>query len=144
MAMLRNKSLVIGAAFAFLLTMGLLCTDPVLAQDSDEVKDEAGIEEIRVEAPAVNRKVTARGPNGYTTEVIQLHRQVIYADLDLTKGSDIEELEKRLEMSAKEACEALKQLFPKGQKNAGDVYRCTRHAIEHSEKEFDSVVATAN
>jgi UrcA family protein len=144
MAMLRNRSLVIGAAFAFLLTFGLLRADPVLAQDDDEEKDGARIEEIRVEAPVINRKVTARGPNGYTTEVIQLQRQVMYADLDLTKESDVEELEKRIEMSAREACEALKVLFPKGQKNAGDVYRCTKHAIEHSEQDFESVVAIAN
>ena len=47
-------------------------------------------------------------------------------------------------MTAKEACESLKELFRKGQKNAGDVYRCTKHAIEISEKEFESLVATAN
>ena len=143
--MFENKSLVVGAAFVFPLAMGLLlCAEPVLAQEDDESDSVAAIEEVRVEAPVVTRKVTARGPMGYTTEVIQLRRQVSYADLDLSDERDIEEFEKRIEMTAKEACESLKELFRKGQKNAGDVYRCTKHAIEISEKEFESLVATAN
>jgi len=144
--MFGNKSLVTGATVTvFILAMGyLLLANPVLAQDDDEGKSAAAIEEVRVEAPVVTRKVTARGMAGYTTEVIQLRRRVSYADLDLTDEMDVEEFEKRLEMAAREACETLKELFPRGQKNAGDVYRCTRHAIENSEKEFESLVAAAN
>lgn len=144
--MFANKSLVTGAATAVsLLAMGLLLlAQPVLSQEDEEEHSTAAIEEVRVEAPVVTRKVTARGPSGYTTEVIQLRRHVSYADLDLTNEKDVEEFEKRIEMTAKEACKALKELFPKGQKDAGDVYRCTKYAIANSEKELESLVATAN
>ena len=143
--MFRPKTIVTGVAFVFFLAMGVLFrTSPVLAQDDDEAEFRAAIEEVSVEAPAVTREVTARGPSGYTTEVIQLRRQVSYADLDLTDENDLEEFDRRIEMTAREACEALKELFPKGQKNAVDVYRCTKHAIENSEEAFESVVAAAN
>lgn len=146
MAMFASKSLVTGAALVVsLMTMGiLLLAQPVLAQDDEQEGSSAAIEEVRVEAPVVARKVTARGPSGYTTELIQLRRQVSYADLDLTDEEDVREFEKRIEMTAKEACQALKELFPKGQKNAGDVYRCTKYAIANSERELESVVAAAN
>lgn len=144
--MFANKSLMTGAATAVsLLAMGLLLlAQPVLSQEDEEEHSTAAIEEVRVEAPVVTRKVTARGPSGHTTEVIQLRRHVSYADLDLTNEKDVEEFEKRIEMTAKEACKALKELFPKGQKDAGDVYRCTKYAIANSEKELESLVATAN
>jgi UrcA family protein len=145
MIMYRQKTVATGVAFVFFLAMGVMFrVDPVLADEEDEEEFAAAIEEVRVEAPVITRKVTARGPSGYTTEVIQLRRQVSYADLDLTDERDVEEFEKRIEMSAREACKALKELFPKGQKNAVDVYRCTKHAIENSEESFESVVAIAN
>ena len=143
--MLRVEFRAIGVAVAFLLAMGLLFhTAPVLAQDYDEEQTGAAIEEIAVEAPTIGRKVTARGTSGYTTEVVQLKRRVYYADLDLTKDSDILELEKRIEMTAREACEALEEMFPRGQKDAGDVYRCTKQAIENTEEDFENIVAAAN
>lgn len=143
--MFRQKTIVTGVAFVFILAVGVLFrAGPVLAEDEGEEEFGAAIEEVRVEAPVVTRKVTARGPSGYTTEVIQLRRQVSYADLDLTDEGDLEEFDRRIETTAKEACEALKLLFPKGQKNAVDVYRCTRHAIENTEEAFESVVAAAN
>ena len=143
--MFRPKTIVTGVAFVFFLAMSVLFrTSPVLAQDDDEAEFRAAIEEVSVEAPVVTRKVTARGPSGYTTEVIQLRRQVSYADLDLTDENDLEEFDRRIEMTAREACEALKELFPKGQKNAVDVYRCTKQALENSEDAFESVVAAAN
>lgn len=103
MAMFKNRSFVFSAAFAVLVATGvLLHATPVVARET-----EAAVEEVIVEAPVVRRQVSARGPTGYTTEMIQLKRQVSYADLELTQESDGKELEKRIEMTAKAACEAL-------------------------------------
>lgn len=143
--MFRDKSLIFGIAVAILPATGLLlATDSVLAQQTDEKVVGAAVEEVVVEAPVVQRKITARGSSGYTTEVVQLRKKVSYADLDLARESDAQELHKRIEMTAKEACEALKATFRRGEKDAGDVYRCTMLAIKNTEKEFESVIAAAN
>lgn len=143
--MFRDKSLIFGIAVAILPATGLLlATDSVLAQQTDEKVVGAAVEEVVVEAPVVQRKITARGSSGYTTEVVQLRKKVSYADLDLARESDAQELHKRIEMTAKEACEALKATFRRGEKDAADVYRCTMLAIKNTEKEFESVIAAAN
>lgn len=143
--MFRNRVLIFGIAAAVLpVTAIMLPTNTVHAQQADEQEAGDVVQEVVVEAPVLQRKVTARGPNGYTTEVVQLKRHVSYADLDLSKESDVRVFHERIEMTAREACEALGATFRKGQKDAGDVYRCTKQAIENIEEEFDSLVATAD
>ena len=143
--MFENRNLIFGIAAAVLpVSAVMLPMNSVHAQQADGQEAGAAIQEVVVEAPVLQRKVTARGPNGYTTEVVQLERHVSYADLDLSEEGDVQEFHKRIEMSAREACEALGATFRKGQKDAGDVYRCTRQAIENIEDEFESLVAAAN
>jgi len=117
----------------------LLHAIPVVAQET-----EAALEEVFVEAPVVRRQVSARGPTGYTTEMIQLKRQFSYADLDLTKESDVKELEKRIEMTARAACEALDDMLDHDRQDATAVYRCTKQSIKQTQEELEALVAAAN
>ena len=143
--MFKSKSLVSGVSFALLAAMGLvLCANVVFAQEAAPKKAGAAIEEVVVEAPVVRRKVSATSPTGYTTETIQLKRQVSYADLDLTQESDVREFEERIETTAREACEALDDMLDRDKQDRTDVFRCTKLAIKDAREELEAVVAAAN
>jgi UrcA family protein len=114
------------------------------AQDTGEKKAGEAIEEVIVEAPVVRRKVAATSPTGYTTEMIQLRRQVTFADLDLTDETDVKMLQERIETTAKEACQALDDMLDREKQDPTDVFRCTKQAIKDAEKELEAVVAAAN
>jgi len=103
----------------------------------------SAIEEVVVEAPVVRRKVAATSPTGYATEMIQLGREVTFADLDLTEQSDVKKLEERIETTAKEACQALDDMLDRDKQDPTDVFRCTKQAIKNAKEEFEAVVAAA-
>ncbi|HSM30183.1 MAG TPA: UrcA family protein [Woeseiaceae bacterium] len=140
--MYRFKS---GVSVVFVAAAGLLMlTGAGVAQETGEKKASAAIEEVVVEAPVVHRKVAATSPTGYTTEMIQLRREVTFADLDLTDESDVKKLEERIEATAKEACEALDDMLDRDTQDPTDVFRCTKQAIKDAKKEVEAVVAAAN
>ena len=143
--MYRFKTPFFSVCSALLVSTGLLAgTGAAAAQDTGEKKAGEAIEEVIVEAPVVRRKVAATSPTGYTTEMIQLRRQVTFADLDLTDESDVKTLEERIETTAKEACEALDDMLDRDKQDPTDVFRCTKQAIKDAEKELEAVVAAAN
>ena len=143
--MFKPGSTIFSVSFAFLLAAGLLLqADAVIAQQTAEKKAGSTIEEVIVEAPVVRRKVSATSPTGYTTETIQLKREVSFADLDLTRESDVKVLEERIETTAKEACQALDDMLDREQQDETAVFRCTKQAIKDTRKEFDAVVAAAD
>jgi UrcA family protein len=76
--------------------------------------------------------------------MIQLRRQVTFADLDLTDDSDVKELEGRIETTAQEACEALDDMLDRDKQDPTDVFRCTKQAIKNARKELEAAVAAAN
>ena len=142
--MFRNQSPVFNSSVAILVAMGSsLWADAVVAQENDEKKANAAIEEVVVEAPVVRRKVAATSPTGYTTEMIQLRREVTFADLDLTEESDVKKLQERIETTAKEACQALDDMLDRDKQDPTDVFRCTKQAIKNAKEEFEAVVAAA-
>lgn len=143
--MYRFRSRVLSVCSTLLVATGLLVwTSAAAAQETAEKTAGKAIEEVVVEAPVVRRKVAATGPTGYTTETIQLRRQVSIADLDLTDDSDVQELEERIETTAKEACQALDDMLDRDKQDPTDVFRCTRQAIKDARKEVEAVVAAAN
>ena len=143
--MYRFKSRVLSVCSVLLITTGSLTwTGTVVAQEAGEKKASGAIEEVVVEAPVVSRKVAATSPTGYTTEMIQLRRQVTFADLDLTDDSDVKELEGRIETTAQEACEALDDMLDRDKQDPTDVFRCTKQAIKNARKELEAAVAAAN
>ena len=143
--MFKSISLVLGGSFASLAATGLLLrADVVVAQEAAEKNAGSAIEEVVVEAPVVRRKVSATSPTGYTTETIQLKRQVSYADLDLTEEGDVKILEERINTTAKEACQALDDMLDRDQQDETAVFRCTKQAIKDTRQEFEAVVAAAD
>ena len=143
--MCQFKSPVLSICSVLLVTTGLLVgTGATAAQQTGEKKAGGAIEEVVVEAPVVRRKVAATSPTGYTTEMIQLRRQVTFADLDLTDEKDVKTLEERIETTAKEACQALDDMLDRDKQDPTDVFRCTKQAIKDARKEVEAVVAAAN
>ena len=143
--MYRFKSPVLSVCSVLLVSTGLLLgTGAAAAQDTGEKKAGEAIEEVIVEAPVVRRKVAATSPTGYTTEMIQLRRQVTFSDLDLTDETDVKMLQERIETTAKEACQALDDMLDRDKQDPTDVFRCTKQAIKDAEKEVEAVVAAAN
>jgi UrcA family protein len=143
--MYRFKSRVLSVSSALLVATGLLTwTGAAAAQETGEKEVSGAIEEVVVEAPVVSRKVAATSPTGYTTEMIQLRRQVTFADLDLTDESDVKVLEERIETTAREACQALDDMLDRDKQDQTDVFRCTRQAVKGAKEEFEAVVAAAN
>lgn len=143
--MYRFNSRVLSVCSVSLVATGLLMwTGAVAAQETGEKKASGAIEEVVVEAPVVRRKVAATSPSGYTTEMIQLRREVTFADLDLTDESDVKKFEERIETTAKEACEALDDMLDRDKQDPTDVFRCTKQAIKDVKKEFEAAVAAAN
>ena len=143
--MYRFQLRVLSVCSALLVTTGMLAwTSSAAAQETADKKASKAIEEVVVEAPVVRRKVAATSPTGYTTETIQLKRQVSFDDLDLTDDSDVKELEERIETTAKEACQALDEMLERDEQDPTDVFRCTKQAIKDARKEVEAVVAAAN
>ena len=143
--MYRFELRVLSVCSALLVTTGLLAwTSAAAAQETADKNAGKAIEEVVVEAPVVRRKVAATSPTGYTTETIQLKRQVSFDDLDLTDDSDVKELEERIATTAKEACQALDEMLERDEQDPTDVFRCTKQAIKDARKEIEAVVAAAN
>jgi UrcA family protein len=143
--MYRLKSRVLSVSSALLVATGLLTwTGAAAAQETGEKEVSGAIEEVVVEAPVVSRKVAATSPTGYTTEMIQLRRQVTFADLDLTDENDVKVLEERIETTAREACQALDDMLDRDKQDQTDVFRCTKQAVKGAKEEFEAVVAAAN
>ena len=143
--MYRFNSSVFSICSVLLVATGLLTwTGAVVAQEAGDKKASGPIEEVVVEAPVVRRKVAATSPTGYTMEMIQLRREVTFADLDLTDESDVEKLEARIETTAKEACRALDDMLDRDKQDPTDIFRCTKQAIKDAREELETVVAAAN
>ena len=143
--MYKIKAGVSGVSSVFIVAAGLqLWTGAAPAQETADMKASKAIEEVIVEAPVVRRKVAATSPTGYTTEMIQLKREVSYADLDLTDESDVRVFEERIETTAREACRALDDMLDRDKQDPTDVFRCTKQAIKDARKDLEAVVAAAN
>lgn len=133
------------STFAALVATGfVLKSDPANAQQPGEEQTNQVIDEIiEVGAPIERQQVGPTDAAGMRTEIIELKRQVSYADLDLTKHSDVIELEKRVEISAKESCEKLEEMYPFPPSGLAGIRRCTKKAIENSEEGIQAAIAAA-
>jgi len=107
------------------------------------------------EAPVVLEELVVRAPrtvvyetadvaaSGMKTERVELRRRASYADLDLSRQADVAALEGRIEAVAREACEALGELYPLDN-DPRETERCVRRAIADAQEQLEEVVATAN
>lgn len=114
------------------------------AQKGEEKWSGDLIEEIVVvAAPIMHRQVERSDASGRSTETITLKRHVSYADLDLGKYEDINELKKRVEINAKEVCEEIDELFPLPRWNRADMRNCVKEAIASANDGLAAAIETA-
>lgn len=66
-------------------------------------------DEITVVAPYVHRERTGRSTSGIPIEELTLQRVVDTSGLDLRSNSDVEELYRRIEYTAREACDEVER-----------------------------------
>jgi UrcA family protein len=93
-------------------------------------------EELIIRAPDVVRRALPRSgpgaPPGLTNpEIISLTRAVSYSDLDLSRASDVQELQRRIGNTARDVCQELVRRYPR--QNAEYVYSandCVKKATD--------------
>lgn len=97
--------------------------------------------ELTVVAPRLVRKQAAReGATGAPVELVSLTRRVAYADLDLTLHADVQELDRRIEAVAREACEQLARVFPLSDPATPD---CVAEALKGAKSQAAEAVRAA-
>jgi UrcA family protein len=97
--------------------------------------------EVVIEAQRLVRHEVSRTSSGSPIELIQLTRRVDYGDLDLTKHSDVAELENRISAMADEACKQLADMFPRA---APDNPNCVKQAIAGGMKQAEMAIKAAS
>jgi UrcA family protein len=104
---------------------------PAVAQ-GDADSPEAN-EHITIHAPeyVVKRKpISGRQYNLANAEVISVSRAVNYADLNLSKPADVEELKKRITETAKDVCQELNRRYPKSSFQVVVDKDCVKSAVD--------------
>lgn len=107
--------------------------------------DEADVIEeiVVVRAPIERRTVETSGPGRPETEIIELSRQVSFADLDLTRHQDVMQLRQRIEKTAQRACERLNEMFPVTREGVQGTARCVKRAVADAEKQLQAALEAA-
>ena len=85
-------------------------------------------EELIIRAPDVVRRPLPRSGPGAPTglrnpEIISLTRAVSYADLDLARPADVQEMQRRIGNTARDICQELQRRYPR--QNSEFVYSAT-------------------
>ena len=138
-----------GCKHLLTISAALLMAAPALAQPAPS--DAAG-EVVTVTAPSVvfhesKSSAGTRATGGgmlRPIEVISINRSVSYADLDLTKTTDVNTFTKRIDDAAKDACAVLDTRYPK------NIYipvapddNCAKNAAGNAMRIADQVIAAA-
>lgn len=97
--------------------------------------------EVTVVAPRLVRQELGRAPaTASPVELVALTRHVSYSDLDLALHANVLELERRIEATAREACEQLARLFPLSDPKTPD---CVAEAVAGARVQAQQAVRTA-
>jgi len=96
-------------------------------------------EEITVTAPRMVQKSVGRTYSGVPVQETSISYQLSYADLDLTKTAGVSELDRRIEIMAKQACNGLDNLNPLSGKDP----TCVRNAINSTADQRKHAIAAA-
>jgi UrcA family protein len=96
-------------------------------------------EEITVSAPRIVQRNVGRGPTGIPIREVSISYELTYADLDLTKTAGVSELDRRIHIMAKQACNALDNLNPLSAKDPD----CVRNAINSAADQRKHAIAAA-
>ena len=126
---------------AFATTVLVINSDLAVARQAGDE-----IEEIIVRAPLSIERHEVKGVSSSATvktEIVELKRLVSFADLDLSRDEDVNELEKRIEVVAKDSCKKLSEMFPLDRSDIVELQRCTKHAIESTLEQNElAIIAT--
>jgi len=123
------------AAAGFAMNIGV-----AVAKETGDQAEEI----VVVGAPIQRNRKVERGTYGNDVEVIELMRQVSYADLDLTKYADVKEIESRIEATARESCEQLSEMFRLDMPKKEEVANCTKTAVMEAKEKLRVAIAAAN
>ncbi len=127
---------------ALVLAAFAMAPDSTLAQQVSEDQAPEAVEEIvKVEVLVTSRFEGRPNELGARTEVFELRRTVSIADLDLRLAADVDELDRRIESTAKEACETLNEKRPIPKWDKYDLQRCVEDAIESTDQELQTIFA---
>ena len=100
------------------------------------------IEEVVKIETALDRRLVGRQDEfGARTKIFELKRQVNFADLDLSSGTDVIELKSRIESTAMETCAELAEMRPIPLWEKADHQRCIKEAIERANDKLELIVA---
>ncbi|HKL63872.1 MAG TPA: UrcA family protein [Woeseiaceae bacterium] len=124
---------------AAVLAAGAAVTPAYAQGDEADVIEEI----VVVRAPIERRTVEPAGPGQPKTEVIELSRQVSFADLDLARHKDVEQLRGRIRETAERACERLNQMFPVTREGMQGTARCVKRAVADAEKQLETATQAA-
>ena len=95
--------------YLFLLTASALAS--LVAASNCATAQEQQLPQINVTAPRVVHKLIGVGTSGVPIESVSVSFQVTFSDLDLTKPAGTSELDRRIEIAAKDACADLDKLL---------------------------------
>jgi UrcA family protein len=132
-----NRRLLVPPAICSALALGLLTrAEPAMAQQA------AGpMEEVTVVAPRLVRHEAGRTSSGSRVELVSLTRHVSAGDLDLTRHADVLELRKRINDTAREACDYLAEMFPFASAQSPD---CVNKAVDDAMAQAQKAIDAAN
>ncbi len=127
---------------ALVLAAFVMVPGSAFTQEANEDKAVAAIEEVvKVESLVTSRIVMHPNKFGDRTKAFELRKAVSFADLDLQKESDIDELDRRIEDTAKESCKALSEVRRLPLWGKEDRRRCVREAIKSTDDELKIIFA---
>lgn len=121
-------------AVGALVAVGLVI--PNLPAAAQQTEDEEVALVVTVTAPRTIKEEVGTSAIGATIEVVKVSHDVVVGDLDLARHSARNELDRRIEEAAKEACNQIDTLYP-----LGPDPDCVKNAIEGAQAQKDAVVA---
>lgn len=115
-----------GGTISLMLAIGW--SAPAVAQTT-ATAEPTELEAITVVAPRITYKYQRERGSAVPqmVTIAEKSAQVSFADLDLTRSSDVYKLEERVNVAAGKVCEELAQQFPEGEPSTPV---CTRRAVD--------------
>ena len=104
------------------------------------IAQQAQAPEVKIEAARSVQRV-GTSTTGAPIELVQLTRRVSYADLDLTTHRGKLDLERRINDTAKAACQQLDTLYPVGTTEQG--MTCVKNAADGAMVQAQASIAAA-
>jgi UrcA family protein len=121
-----------------LVAIGFALTASAVAQNSDNQ-----LAQITVQAGhQVQKKHVGMSYTGIPIEQVSLSRQVGFRDLDLASPAGKSELDKRIKVVAKEACNQLRTLYPLEQWDT-DNRSCVADAVQGAKTQEQTILASS-